>query len=196
MVLSKKELGALVKKARNLKSEKIGKLYTQKMLAADLDKSQSYIGDIESGRTYPSFKILAQIADACGVPISFFQDDKNLSRHIENFVKSQLSTVRTEDVPKITEHIKNDPDINIDYIHDCLKDNSGTISEVKIACTDNLFKTPEEVVQFLLQQPVIMNFCEVDITKLNTNKTSEFINDFLNQLKLISYKYKVKRESD
>ncbi|KZL91776.1 helix-turn-helix domain protein [Clostridium magnum DSM 2767] len=64
-----------MKGARKIKSEKIGKLYTQKMLASDLNKSQSYIGDIESGRTYPSFVLLTQIADACGVSISFFQDE-------------------------------------------------------------------------------------------------------------------------
>jgi transcriptional regulator with XRE-family HTH domain len=72
MVLSKEEVGKLVKEARKIKSEKIGKRYTQVMLAKDIDKSQGYIGDIESGRTYPTFMVLSKIAEACSVPFSFF----------------------------------------------------------------------------------------------------------------------------
>lgn len=72
MVLSKEELGKLVKEARKIKSDKIGKRYTQIMLASDINKSQGYIGDIESGRTYPTFRVLSKIAEACEVPFSFF----------------------------------------------------------------------------------------------------------------------------
>jgi len=45
------------------------------MLANDINKSQSYIGDLESGRTYPSFNVLCEISKACDVPIVFFQED-------------------------------------------------------------------------------------------------------------------------
>ncbi|MBV7271617.1 helix-turn-helix transcriptional regulator [Clostridiaceae bacterium UIB06] len=190
MVLSKKELGSLIKKARNLKSEKINKLYTQKMLASDLNKSQSYIGDVESGRTYPSFRLLSQIADACGVPISFFQDSEQLNKDIEVFIKSQLGKAEGKDVSKIADYIKNDPETDIDYIQNCLTDNSDTVSETQSTYQCNKLETAEGVVQSLLHHPAIKDFCELDIDKLNLNETSEFINDFLNQLKLISYKYK------
>jgi transcriptional regulator with XRE-family HTH domain len=72
MVLSKEEVGKLVKEARKIKSEKTGKRYTQVMLAKDIDKSQGYIGDIESGRTYPTFRVLSKIAESCNIPFSFF----------------------------------------------------------------------------------------------------------------------------
>lgn len=72
MVLSKSELGRLIKEARKLKSQKIGRKYTQTMLAKDINGSQGYIGDIETGRTYPTFKTLSKIAEACEVPFSFF----------------------------------------------------------------------------------------------------------------------------
>src|SRR3712207_505445 len=85
MVLSKKKLGELVKEARKLKSDKLGKRYTQRMLASDINKSQSYIGDVESGRTYPSFKLLNHIANACGVPISYFQDHNDINYNIDTF---------------------------------------------------------------------------------------------------------------
>ena len=77
MILSKEELGKLVKEARKIKSEKIGKRYTQLMLAKDINKSQGYIGDIESGRTYPTYKVLSDISEACNVPLSFFEKNKN-----------------------------------------------------------------------------------------------------------------------
>lgn len=190
LVLSRKELGSLVKGARKVKSERIGKLYTQKMLANDLDKSQSYIGDIESGRTYPSFILLTQIAETCGVPISFFQDYQHLDNNIEKLIKSQLNKQRDEDVSHLIEHIKNDPELDLNYVHDYLSNDSDVILENKNAYPDYDFKTPEEAVQFLLNQPAIANFLGVDITKLTENEISEFIKDSLNQIKLISYKYK------
>lgn len=72
MLLSKVELGKRVKEARKRKSEKIRKKYTQVMLAHDLDMSQGYIGDIESGRTYPSLEVLSKITEACEVDFNFF----------------------------------------------------------------------------------------------------------------------------
>jgi transcriptional regulator with XRE-family HTH domain len=190
LVLSKKELGALVKSARKVKTEKIGKLYTQRMLANDLNKSQSYIGDIESGRTYPSFVLLTQIAEACGVPISYFQDNEKLDNSIEKFIKSQLNRKEDEDVSHIIEHMKSDPNLDIDYVRNYLNDTSDVILENKNSYLLGTFKTPEEAVKFLLNQPAIINFLGIDITKLAENEISDFINDFLNQAKLISYKYK------
>lgn len=70
----KKNLGLLVKLARNNKSKNINKKYTQLMLAQDIGVSQSYIGDIESGRAYPSISVLVSIAEACGVPFDFFHN--------------------------------------------------------------------------------------------------------------------------
>ncbi|KEH95247.1 helix-turn-helix domain-containing protein [Clostridium novyi] len=179
MVLSKKKLGQLLKEARKLKSDKIGKRYTQRMLASDINKSQSYIGDIESGRTYPSFALLNDIATACGVPISYFQDHNDINYNIDTFIKSQLSTLSDNEILTIREAIKNDPSINLNHILDCSK-----------TFSNNLFKTPKENIHCLLNQPSIIDFCEVDINKLNEEEAEEFIDELLRQLKLISYKYK------
>lgn len=82
MALSKKEMGELVRRAREIKSKAIGRKYTQTMLANDIGcKSQGYIGDIESGRTYPSYTMLQDIARVCGVPLSFF-DERNAPKHV------------------------------------------------------------------------------------------------------------------
>jgi predicted transcriptional regulator len=71
-VLSKEEVGKLVKEARINKSKIIGTKYTQVMLAYDIDVSQGYIGDIEGGRTYPTYTVICKIAHACEVPLNFF----------------------------------------------------------------------------------------------------------------------------
>ncbi|KEI00949.1 helix-turn-helix transcriptional regulator [Clostridium botulinum] len=179
MALSKKKFGQLLTEARNFKSDTIGKRYTQKMLANDINKSQSYIGDIESGRTYPSFSTLNDIAEACGVPISYFQDYNDINHNIDAFIKSQLNTLNETELSAIREAIKNDFDIKLPDILDFSK----TLSK-------NLFKTPKENIYCLLNQPSIINFCEVDINTLNEDEASEFIDEVLRKLKLISYKYK------
>lgn len=97
MVLSKNELGCLVKEARKIKSKKIGQRYTQVMLAKDIDKSQGYIGDIETGRTYPTFKVLSQIAEACEVPFSFFEKNGDISEIICNKETYDEIACATED---------------------------------------------------------------------------------------------------
>lgn len=189
MALSKKDLGKLVKEARKLKSKKINKLYTQQMLANDISKSQSYIGDIESGRTYPSFVLLNQIASACGVSIGFFENTDILNKDIDKFIKLQLNDVNPDNVNKIREELKTNPDTDIDYIYDCLN-TSSTIKENGENYSIDLFKTPEGILTFLLKQPALINFCGVDISKLKKDEAYEFVKDVLNQLKFISYKYK------
>ena len=116
MIISKKELGQLVKKARSFKSDKCGRLYTQKMLAQDIQKSQSYIGDIESGRTYPSFVLLTSIANACEVPMNFFDPKENLDIHIEDFINQQLNNMPDKEMKEIKKHIKEDPRLKINHI--------------------------------------------------------------------------------
>lgn len=97
MVLTKKEIGQLIKKARQNKSSILGTKYTQTMLADDLELSRGYIGDIENGRIYPSYVLLNKIAEKCEVPLSFFdetaatpEEDKKTK---ENLV-SEISDVK------------------------------------------------------------------------------------------------------
>lgn len=75
MVLTRKEVGLQIKKARKIKSKKINQKYTQEMLASDLDISRGYIGDMESGRTYPNYVLLSKIAELCGVSVEFLTSD-------------------------------------------------------------------------------------------------------------------------
>lgn len=52
------------------------------------------------------------------------------------------------------------------------------------------FISPEEAVKFILEQNVIMGFGGFDIDKMDDDEKIEFANELLNQLRLISYKYK------
>lgn len=52
------------------------------------------------------------------------------------------------------------------------------------------FTTPEEAVKFILEQNVIMGFGGFDVNKMDDDEVVEFANELLNQLKILSYKYK------
>lgn len=97
MSLSKKELGLKIKEARNIKSSALGRKYTGQMLSDDVDISRSYLGDIESGRIYPNYTLLTSIADACGVPLSFFDNEEvtfdNRKKNIDLEKQKQIDTV-------------------------------------------------------------------------------------------------------
>lgn len=146
MPITKEQLGKLIKNARKFKSEQIGYKFTQNSLADAVEKSRSYIGDIEAGRTYPSFKLLSKIAEACGVSLGFFQDGTNT------------------DIEKQLEEYDDSSDAD--------------------------FKTPEEAMKFIIQQPAIMGFGGFDIRTMTDEEIMDFANELLRQLQLISYKYK------
>ena len=79
MSISKKNLGSLIKLARQEKAAQCGTKFNQADLARMVGKSRSYIGDLESGRTYPSFPLLTAISHACEVPLSFFEMNETAS---------------------------------------------------------------------------------------------------------------------
>ena len=101
-MISKEELGKLIKSARKAKPKETNKRYTQKILANEIGKSQGYIGDIESGRTYPTLVVLSDIAKACGVPLSFFSDIENI---IEEYIAKQLGDYPAETQDMVKDYI-------------------------------------------------------------------------------------------
>ncbi|MBU3101539.1 MULTISPECIES: helix-turn-helix domain-containing protein [Clostridium] len=108
MVLSKKEVGLLINKARKHKSKIIGGKYTQSMLAVDLELSRGYIGDLENGRIYPNYVLLNKIAEKCEVPLGFFVDEEKSDIDItktedEEIIKSPLADKSTSDFAEITD---------------------------------------------------------------------------------------------
>lgn len=105
MVLSRKEIGLLIRKARQYKSKAIQKKYTQKMLAEDLNLSRGYIGNIENGRIYPEAALLAKIAEICSVPSDFF--DENGKIYNSKLIQSIACSENTKTNPENRSLIKN-----------------------------------------------------------------------------------------
>lgn len=64
------------------------------------------------------------------------------------------------------------------------------VKNVPISYVAGEFKTPEEAMKFILEQPAIMGYGGFDIHKMSNEEIIEFANELLRQLKLISYKYK------
>lgn len=154
------------------------------MLANDINRSQSYIGDIESGRSYPNYVLLNQIAAACGVSLSFFENSALLDNKIDKFIKNQLEDIKDEEVYEIRKCLKSDAYTCINYLYE----NTENYTCDKDAKND-LVNCAKKLAKYFLKQPKISNFCGISIDKLSENDLSQFTDDFLTQLKLISYKY-------
>lgn len=199
MPLSKEEIGALIKKARDLKAKKIGRKFTQSDLAESLNKSRSYIGDIENGRTYPNYRLLAEIANVCEVPLSFFDESNAM---LLSIISKTFKDMNYEDQEEFARYISNIMNSNnseiIDWDIDTWKRvfedyKMNLIAEESILesnLDDYEFKTPEAAMKFILKQPAIMGYGGFDIEKLSNDELIDFANELLNQMKLISYKYK------
>lgn len=177
MIPDKNKLAYLIKEARKLKSKKIGENYTQKLLAKDIKKSQSYIGDIESGRTYPSIKMLNNIAIACEVPITFFTINESIDKYLKNYIKKQLPNSSDKDLNLMVNSLKNDPNIKlIDFTNSLTKS------------VDDSVKIKQLVLEFL-NLPEIQKISQVNITNLEEEKINSLVYDIVSQIKLVSYKY-------
>lgn len=160
----KSEVGKLVKNARKHKSLSIGKKFTQKDLALAINKSQGYIGDIESGRSNANFEILNDIAKACDLSIDYF----SINPEVSDFLQSEKNN-RNLELLKSEKNNKKKADIINDLIN---------------------FTNPQDAMKFILSQPTIMGFGGFNINEMTDTDVIHFANDLLNQLKLLSYKYK------
>lgn len=72
---------------------------------------------------------------------------------------------------------------------DTLTNTEQLAEEVKLFETGE-FNTAEAAMQFILKQPAVMGFGGFDTNKMNADEIIEFANELLNQMKILSYKYK------
>ncbi|WP_434295706.1 helix-turn-helix domain-containing protein [Clostridium botulinum] len=182
-LLPKKDLGKLIKKAREYKSKKINKLFTQKMLADEIGKSRSYICDMERGRTYPSFATLSAIARACDVPLDFFQGNDDIDEALNKFIKLQLTGLSENELTNIREALKEDVDVKIDYIYSYI--NSHNLNLTKDQKRINSSKNPEDIIKYIIQSKNILDFYEI-----KKENSKEFADEVLHLIELTSYKYR------
>ncbi|ENK0556071.1 helix-turn-helix transcriptional regulator [Clostridium botulinum] len=182
-MIPKKDLGKLIKKAREYKSKKINKLFTQKMLADEISKSRSYICDMECGRTCPSFPTLSSIALACDVPLDFFQNDDDINAALNKFIELQLTDLSESEINSIREALKKDDDLEIDYIYKYINSHDLILEKEKnrIDRPDN----PEDIIKYIIQSKSILDFYEI-----KKENSKEFADEVLHLIELTSYKYR------
>lgn len=210
-LISKKELGIKIKEARKLKTEKTNEKYNGENLAEDVGISRSYLGDFESGRKYPSYDLLTKIAQACDVPIEFFGDTDYL---LGELIEKNFPYMSAQEQTELGLYIKGsidtpygiiDLDINkLKKDYDNYKKDSMTIEEANKVINEyhqreikekNLlneleFKTPQDAMKFIIEQPIIAGFGGFEPEKMTDQEVMDFANDLLSQLKLLGYKYK------
>ncbi|HCW53815.1 MAG TPA: transcriptional regulator [Clostridium sp.] len=55
---------------------------------------------------------------------------------------------------------------------------------------EEYYRTPKEAALFLLKTSSVMSYCDYDLSLLSEDEINDFSQDLLNQLKLLSFKYK------
>ncbi|MBS5824637.1 MAG: helix-turn-helix domain-containing protein [Clostridium argentinense] len=134
--------------------------------------SGSYLSDIEKGKKQnPSMDTLKSISKALDTTI-----DELL----------QVEPITQENLKECNEE------------HSNLKESKGPLvsgSCLKGALRSKLieqesFTDAQEAIQLILKRPSVMKFGGFDVDKLTEEEIVEFANELLNQLKILSYKYK------
>ncbi|HAG43967.1 MAG TPA: XRE family transcriptional regulator [Clostridium sp.] len=143
---------------------------TQEELAKNIDVSTSMVGMYETNARKPSYEVLIKIAKYFGVSTDYLLNTEekldvaiNSLNNINHMSKNALA-------PKHKGISKNDID--------------------KELCDIDQFSTAEEAMQFILKQPSVMGFGGFDINTMSEDEILDFANELLNQLKILSYKYK------
>lgn len=94
--------------------------------------------------------------------------------------ENDLREPRRDFLEKVSKYF----DVSIDYL-------LGKSDEKKIDNTshEKEFKTAEDAVAFLLQQPTLVAYGGYDLSRLSDEELIDFANDLLQQFKMVSYKY-------
>lgn len=143
-----------------------------------------------------------------GKNIKYIRESKNIGvnelSRLSGVNASYISALERDEKKNpsvaILEKLANALEVSIDEImktdpvtHDDLEkwdDNSNQVKEEVELYETGEFKTPEAAMKFILKQPTIMGYGGFDVNKMSDEDLIEFANELLNQMKLISYKYK------
>jgi transcriptional regulator with XRE-family HTH domain len=128
-----------------------------------------------------------------GDRIRNLREDKRMSQlelakalNISNTTLSQYENNQRTPSDEIKIKIANYFNVSIDYL----------LGQTNIKNPDNnpklpeMFISPQDAMKFLLEQNIIMGYGGFDINKLSDEEVIEFANELLNQLRILSYKYK------
>lgn len=115
-------------------------------------------------------------------------NQRDLARYlgISNTTLSQYENGQRTPSDEIKIKIANYFDVSVDYL---LGRTNIRKPDVNLELPD-AFTNPEEAIEFILKQNVIMGYGGFDVNKLSDEELLEFANELLNQLRILSYKYK------
>jgi SOS-response transcriptional repressor LexA/DNA-binding XRE family transcriptional regulator len=179
--LGRKELGNRIKLARDERERRTGNKFSQKDLALSVNKSRSYIGDLESGRTYPSYALLSRISEACDVPLNFFDTEQSglwvkQNRERQNMSIEDISLEATIPVD-VLQQIEAGHVINGVTLVQWMK-----IGEV-------LGLTNEETMKYIFEDTIYQSFFKNDGNNKNLNNIKNILlNDFNNDSHILHKK--------
>lgn len=143
---------------------------TQEELAKNIDVSTSMVGMYETNARKPSYEALIKIAKYFGVSTDYLLNTEEKLDAAINSLNKINHMSKNALAPKHKGISKNDID--------------------KELCDIDQFSTAEEAMQFILKQPSVMGFGGFDINAMSEDEILDFANELLNQLKILSYKYK------
>lgn len=143
---------------------------TQEELAKNIDVSTSMVGMYETNARKPSYEVLIKIA-------KYFEVSTDYLLNTEEKLDSAMNSLN-----KINHMGKE----TLAPKHKGINKNAAD----KELCDIDKFSTAEEAMQFILKQPSVMGFGGFDINAMSEDEILDFANELLNQLKILSYKYK------
>lgn len=143
---------------------------TQEELAKNIDVSTSMVGMYETNARKPSYEVLIKIAKYFGVSTDYLLNTEEKLDAAINSLNKINHMAKNALAPRHKGISKNDID--------------------KELCDIDQFSTAEEAMQFILKQPSVMGFGGFDINTMSEDEILDFANELLNQLKILSYKYK------
>lgn len=113
---------------------------------------------------------------------------------------SRLSGVNASYISALERNEKKNPSIEIltklaNALEITLEDIIKNTEYDEVATTTTIdnnyeFKSAQEAMKFILEQPVVMGYGGFDVKKLSDKDLIDFANDLLIQLKNLGYKYK------
>lgn len=131
-----------------------------------------------------------------GDRLRYLREEKGVTqKELGNFINVSDRVVgyyeANDRFPKDEKTIKKIADyfnVSIDYLLGRTDSKTNQNSDID---KDNFeFKTPQEAMKFILNQPAIAGYGGFEPNKMSDSEIMEFANELLHQLKLLGYKYK------
>ncbi|MBV4415111.1 helix-turn-helix domain-containing protein [Clostridium tyrobutyricum] len=131
-----------------------------------------------------------------GDRLRYLREEKGVTqKELGNFINVSDRVVgyyeANDRFPKDEKTIKKIADyfnVSIDYLLG--RTDNKTNQNSDIDKDDFEFKTPQEAMKFILNQPAIAGYGGFEPNKMSDSEIMEFANELLHQLKLLGYKYK------